>query len=146
MEAVLEETLKSYVVQPMLTCRPRTGRGRAGANAAQTPKAQPAPTPKPKAKSEKAKARREKKKAANVGKKDEELNKGLSAPKKKIQQGKRGGDAPAQQGNKKLRKSAPMPQKLIGYEAMDSNGEPFCFGFADGSCTAVKPGQECNNG
>ena len=39
-----------------------------------------------------------------------------------------------------------MPLRLIGTPSKTPQGEPLCFGFGLGECTAAKPGQKCPKG
>ena len=39
-----------------------------------------------------------------------------------------------------------IPEALKGYPTRNAAGEPFCFGFALGTCTACAPGSKCSKG
>ena len=39
-----------------------------------------------------------------------------------------------------------MPTALIGGETHNENGERFCYGFNLGTCSNVKPGEQCERG
>ena len=39
-----------------------------------------------------------------------------------------------------------IPEALKGYPTRNTAGEPFCFGFALGTCTACAPGAKCGKG
>ena len=106
------------------------------------------PRPKPK--------RTKRRGSAGLGKKaaqkHESMQKELQALRKKInlpgnkgQRAQRWQTSPAPKKGRKG-KFVPLPKELIGCEPCDPNGEPFCFGFAKGTCSAVQPGQKCPKG
>ncbi len=43
-------------------------------------------------------------------------------------------------------KFVPLPKPLVGLDASDENGEPFCFDAALGTCTKAKWGETCPKG
>ena len=86
------------------------------------------------------------------GRASKRLRPGKSSPRPKGKakgktkgKGKRKGKGKGK-GKKKCKKGGSVPAALIGGETHNENGERFCYGFNLGTCSKVKPGEQCERG
>ena len=145
LEEALDLVLKSTTIEIMLMVRPK-GTVAAGTSERAPEKTQPAQQGAAKTKAEKNKDRRNRrktKKAASKG--DGKWNGKVKNTKGKGKGNGKGNKHTHWTGSQSAKKKfVPLPKELIGCESSDSNGEPFCFGFAKGTCDKVQPGQKCD--
>ena len=162
LEEALDKVLASATLEIMLMVRTKgtcvTGAAtREGEQTKAEPRvAQPTAT---KNKTERNKEKREKRKLKKASAKNQGMQKELQTLRKTkggtFQKGGKGGAKGGREQNQywqgtgsqwTKRKFVPMPKELIGCEPRNEDDEPFCFGFAKGTCNEVQPGQKCNKG